>query len=389
VNKLVLHPDVQDYIRSFQGDITQLAFTGSSFDGITVPELIQQIEGHRKAEKKLPKWHATAGVFFPPKLNIEQTSSEATAAYKASLVPGTSCIDLTGGLGVDTQYFSEVFDRVTHCEINEDLLNIASHNSNRFNVSNIDFVCADGVATALSSFHDVIYVDPSRRHGTKGKVFYLKDCEPQLPNHISALMDCCHVLLVKTSPMLDLSIGMDEMQHVAEIHIVAVNNEVKELLWMIKKETTTTKVVTINLNQNEQQKFTFTLGETAQIAYSDPQKYLYEPNSAILKSGAFTLLPSAFEVDKIAQHTHVYTSALLVGFPGRSFMIESMIPYSKKEMIQSIKGLKAHVTTRNFSETVASLRKKWKLSDGGDVYLFFVTLEDGQRVALKCSKALL
>lgn len=386
MNRKLLHTEVQQYIRSFEGELSQLAFAGSKFEGITVQELIQQVEGYRKTAKKLPKWHDSFGIYYPPKIHIEQTSSEATASYKTTLIDGSSGIDVTGGLGIDTFHFSEVFEKVTHCEINHELSEIAKHNFEILGTTSIEFINADGVETALSSFHDVIYIDPSRRHDTKGKVFYLRDCEPNVPAHLPALMECCHALLVKTSPMLDLSVGMSELQDVAEIHIVAVNNEVKEILWLIKKGAGATKVVTVNLSKNKSQKFEFSYGESERLTYHLPKKYLYEPNAAIMKSGAFTLIPESFNVEKVAQHTHLYTSDSLVEFPGRRFQVEQVIPYTKKEMLTHIKGIKAHVTTRNVPETVAALRKKWNIKDGGDVYLFFITLENNDRMVLQCSK---
>ncbi|NND88106.1 MAG: class I SAM-dependent methyltransferase [Flavobacteriaceae bacterium] len=385
MNKLLLQQEVQDFIHSYEQPLTALAFSGSPFEGISVQELLQQIEGRRKAYKKLPTWYAAKGVIYPPKLNLEQTSSERTAAYKASLCEGGSCIDVTGGFGIDTLYFAQHFDKVAHCEQNHSLAELAQHNLKLLSSHPINFYVGDGLENALSNSFDLIFIDPSRRHDSKGKVFYLKDCEPQVPQQVDKLLDHCQTLMIKTSPMLDIGVGLKELKQVTEIHIVAVQNEVKELLWIIRKESSATKVITINLTNKGDHLFTFNHGDYEDVSYSTPREFLYEPNAAILKSGAFTLLPSAFGVQKLAQHTHLYTSDEKIDFPGRRFQILEVKPYSKKDL-KGIRGIKAHISTRNFPESVATLRKKWNIKDGGERYLFFATLDNDQKVLIVTQK---
>lgn len=387
INKALLKIEVQDFIKNFEGDISKLAFAGSPFENISVQELIQQIESRKKIEKKLPTWFATPNILFPPKLNLEQTSSEITARYKASLVSGETLADITGGFGIDSFLFSEKFSAVHHFEINVALSEIAQHNFKMLNRLSVRCSTEDGLNNVLNNQYSVIYADPSRRHDSKGKVFFLTDCQPSIPESISEIVNHCETFLLKTSPMLDISVGLIELGDVSEIHIVAVENEVKELLWLLKnKNEEPLRIRTINFTKSDKETFDFDWNETAEATYNLPQKYLYEPNAAILKSGAFDLLSNKLKLDKLNKNTHLYTSASLVDFPGRSFMIESMVPYTKSEMRSALTFEKANITTRNFPESVATLRKKWKIADGGDVYLFFVTNVDGKKVMLVCSK---
>ena len=387
MNLNILRPDVQELITSFQGDSSRLAFSGSPFPSITVQELLVQINGREKAKVKLPTWFNSKGIYFPRKLNLEQTSSEITANYKASLVSGRSIADLTGGFGIDTAAFSETFDQVTHFEQNDELSKIAAHNFAALKKSNIECITGDSLLKIKSESYDVIYVDPARRHDRKGKVFQLADCAPSIPTHLDYLLDRCKSLIIKTSPMLDISLGISELKHVHEIHVIAVSNEVKELIWLIRKESANSiKMVTRNFVKNEVQEFDFQMNESATPFYGLPKQFLYEPNAAILKSGAFQLISQSKGVEKLHLHSHLYTSSSLQDFPGRRFEILEVIPYSKNEMKTKIAKTKANVTVRNFPENVLQLRKKWKISEGGTTYLFFTTNKNDERIVLVCTK---
>ncbi|MDC7999919.1 class I SAM-dependent methyltransferase [Aequorivita todarodis] len=386
-NKALLNSEVQDFIRNFEGDVSKLAFAGSPFENVRAQELIQQIESRKRVEKKLPTWFKTKNILFPPKLNLEQTSSEITAEYKTSLVNGKTIADITGGFGVDSFFFSEKFRTVHHFETNETLSALSEHNFEVFGRKNIRCLVKDGLQAVMGNRYDIIYADPSRRHDRKGKVFFLADCEPNIPENISEIVKQCDQFLLKTSPMLDISVGLNELQDVSEIHIVAIDNEVKELLWLLKKgDSKELKIKTINFTKLGAENFDFIWNEAATAKYSLPQKYLYEPNAAILKSGAFDLISEKLKVNKLHKNTHLYTSETLVDFPGRSFSIEKVIPYSKSEMRAALSFKKANITTRNFPESVETLRKKWKITDGGDVYLFFGTNMEDKKEMLICSK---
>lgn len=387
LNQALLNYEVQDFIRSFENDISKLAFSGSPFDKVSVQELIQQIESRRRIEKKLPTWFTTSNILFPPKLNLEQTSSEVTAKYKASLLSGDTIADITGGFGIDSFFFAEKFSAVHHFEINTVLSEIAQHNFKLLNKQNVRCSTEDGLNKVLNSKYSVIYADPSRRHDSKGKVFFLTDCQPNIPDNILAILNNCETFLLKTSPMLDISVGLSELGNVSEIHIVAINNEVKELLWVLKKSSEENlKIKTVNFTKSGREEFDFDWHEAVNVKYNFPQKYLYEPNSAILKSGAFDLLSSKLKLDKLNKNTHLYTSESLMNFPGRSFVVESVVPYNKSEMRSALTFRKANITTRNFPESVDTLRKKWKIADGGDVYLFFVTNVENKKEMIVCSK---
>tara|TARA_B100000795_G_scaffold158062_1_gene118786 strand:+ start:94175 stop:95353 length:1179 start_codon:yes stop_codon:yes gene_type:complete len=383
----LLQDEVQDFIKGFQADISQLALCGSPFKNVTVTELIVQIQSRQKAKSKLPTWFNTLGIVYAPKLNLEQTSSELTAAYKQELIQGKTLADITGGFGVDSYFFAQRFEQVHHFEIQKHLSSIVKHNLAQLPKRNVTSHHADAIQAIKQQEFDVIYADPSRRHGSKGKVFFLEDCEPNIPKHLDYLLDRCQTLLVKTSPMLDLSIGMKTLHGVESVHIVAVQNDVKEVLWVLsKKEQKTPEIHTVNFTKNRIQKFQFSWNTPAEISLHAPQKYVYEPNAAIMKSGAFNQMCETFEIAKLHKHSHLYTCNTLVDFPGRRFTVDKMILYSKKEMRRGIDFDKANISTRNFPESVATLRDKWKLKEGGDRYLFFTTIENDKKILLICSK---
>ncbi len=387
MNKYILNTKVQEFIKNYSETTTKLAFSGSPFDTITVQELIQQIESRRKAENKLPSWYKTEKIYYPPKLNLEQTSSEITATYKAIIVKGKLLADITGGFGVDSYFFSKSFEKVHHFEIDQELSKIADYNFEMLEAKNIECFAENGLFALSKNIYDVIYADPSRRQNTGGKVFILKDCTPNIPDNLTDLLKNCKVLLLKTSPMLDITVGLSELKHVFEIHIVAVSNEVKELLWILKKDFEGSPIIkTINFATDKREIFDFEWDKKANAIYSQPLRFLYEPNAALMKSGAFELLSDAFKIKKIHKHTHLYTSESLREFPGRRFVIEKCFPYSKTEIKKNIDFGKANVATRNFPETVEILRKKWKIKEGGEVYLFFITDLEGKKQVLICSK---
>ena len=388
-NSSLLSTKVQDFIRSYDDEVFKLILVGSPFKDVSTIELVTQIESRGRIEKKLPTWFATSNILFPPKFNLEQTSSEITAKYKASLVSGNTLADITGGFGVDSFFFSEEFANVHHFEINPELSEIVKHNFEVLVKNSIECFLEDGLKRVLSEKYDVIYADPSRRHESKGKVFFLEDCEPNIPDNLLEILANCETFLLKTSPMLDISRGMEELSNVAAIHIVAVDNEVKELLWLLKDgHNEDPLIMTVNLTKGKAEEFSFEWGNRGFPEYALPQKFLYEPNAAILKSGAFDLISEEFRVNKLHNNTHLFTSESLIDFPGRRFLVEEVVPYSKSQIKKSLNFKKANISIRNFPESVETLRKKWKIQDGGDRYLFFVTNMEGEKVMLICSKIL-
>ena len=339
----------------------------------------------------MPTWFNTSNIYYPNKLNIEQTSSETTAAYKAKLISGKTIVDVTGGFGVDAFYFSKHFDDVIHCELNPELSQIVAYNYEQLKVSNIQTLAVDGIDFILNSkiFFDWIYIDPSRRHDSKGKVFFLKDCLPNVPEHLDKLFEHSNNILIKTSPLLDFSVGINELNHVKSIHVVAVNNEVKELLWVLEKDFKgDIEIKTTNIKSETIEKFDFYLTQEAnsESDFSEPLTYLFEPNAAILKSGGFDSITQVYNVKKLHKHSHLYTSDVFMDFPGRCFEIESIMPYNKK-VIASFDLKKANITTRNFPESVQQIRKKLNIKDGGNSYLFFTTNLKNKKIGILCKKA--
>lgn len=387
MNKAILHSEVQKFIKNFDGDSSKLAFAGSPFENISIQELLEQIESRKKIEKKLPKWFKTEGIYYPPKLNLEQTSSEITARYKTSLVSGSKLADITGGFGVDTFFFSKVFKAVDHFEMDTNLAEISEYNFGVLNIDNVTCHATDGLLSCLGNHYNVIYADPSRRNEDKGKVFLLDDCTPNIPYNLESLLKSSPIVLLKTSPMLDINAGIIALSNVKEIHVVAAQNEVKELLWILERNFTgDTKILTVNFGISEVQNFNYTLNIEGKSTFGLPREYLYEPNAAIMKSGGFSLLSSFYDIDKLHENTHLFTDNNLIEFPGRVFRITAVVPYSKKDMRTGINFDKANVAIRNFPEPVSALRKRWKIKDGGNLYIFFTTAGANEKMMLLCEK---
>ena len=375
LNERILQQDIEEHINNhLKSDIHKLILKGVPFEGVTVQEVANQVICKQKSEKKLPSWFGTKNIYYPPKVSIEQTSSETAAKYKASLVSGKRLIDLTGGFGVDSFYFSSTFNTVIHCEINTKLSKIAAHNFKQLNKTNITCLAENGIEylKKSSDSFDVIYLDPSRRSDSKGKVFLLKDCEPNIPKYIDLLLNKTTTILIKNSPILDITSAIKELKFVKEIHIVAIRNDVKELLYLLEKEYNgEIKINTINFSKKNTQKFNFLFNKKTISSYQEPLDYLYEPNAAILKSGGFHEITAQLDVYKIHQHSHLYTSKKNIKFPGRGFKILAVLPYDKKKIVKLLPNKKANITTRNFHKSVAQIRKELKIKDGGDDYLFF------------------
>ena len=386
-----LRPDVQKWIvENTFADIGKLAFAKNPFPELDYKELLGQLSSRAKAKDKLPSWFAQTGILYPAKVSIEQTSSEKTAHYKSRLVSGTSLIDLTGGFGVDDYYFSKAVDQVTHCEMNASLSAIAAHNFERLAASNL--TCHSGNSTdilnQLGQQFDWIYVDPSRRNESKGKVFLLRDCLPDVPDLLDFYFGFSDNIMIKTAPLLDITAALSELKNVQKIHIVAVHNEVKELLFILRKDhQSEIEIITSNLLNDSNQDFSFTLHEVANSSYSEPLHYLYEPNPAIYKSGAFDLIGTRFGLSKLYPHSHLYTSEMLnPDFPGRIFEIIKSVPYDKANMKSLLQGKKANISVRNFPETVDKLRAKWKIADGGELYCFFTTIGHNDKIVVLSRK---
>lgn len=390
MNKAILKPEVQQFIREhLEDDLSKLILKGSPFDDVSIQELAIQINGLQRAKSKLPIWFKTEGILFPPNLNLEQTSSEVTARYKASITNGSTLVDLTGGMGIDTYYFSEKFEQVFHLEINPELSTIAAHNFEKLQNKNIKNLQGNGLEflRSYAEKFDWIYLDPARRDDHGGKVFLLEHCTPDVVSNLTLFFSKSDNILIKTSPLLDLTVGANDLSYLKEIHIVAVNNEVKEILWVLKKGySEKIEIKTVNFQKKEDQYFQG--GYSAGVGpapLSLPLKYLYEPNPAVMKSGLFAEVGLQTKTSKLHVSSHLYTSNTMVDFPGRRFEITEVLPYSKK--LKNHPGFqKANITIRNFPKQVSEIRKEMKIADGGDTYLFFTTNLNEEKIVVMCKK---
>ena len=391
MNLAILLPEVQQFIsENLKTEITKLILKGSPFAKVSVQELANQIIAKQKSSTKLPTWFATKNIYYPAKISIEQTSSEIAAKHKLNLVSGSSIIDITGGFGIDAYYFSTQFKKVVHCEINEELSKIVKHNLKQLKVKNIDTFSGNGIAYLedVSQKFDCIYIDPSRRNDVKGKVFLLKDCLPYVPPKIDFLFKKAKQILIKTSPILDIINTVNDLKNVKKVEILAINNEVKELLFLLEKNYEENIIIeAVNYQKNKVQKINFEYQSNTQSVYSKPLTYLYEPNAAILKSGGFNEVSEQLNLFKLHQNSHLYTSTELIDFPGRKFIITHCLSYDKKKIKKLLDNENANITIRNFPKSVAQIRKETKIKEGGNSFLFFTTNIENKPIVLFCKKA--
>lgn len=384
-----------EFIRAHsRDDVRLLALQAPRYPDVDMPAAIVQIAGRQAAANKIPSWQSIEELWYPRHLSMEQCSSEITAQYKSTLADGETLTDLTGGFGIDCAFMARRFRKVSYVERQEELCEIAKHNFPLLGLKHITVYNEDGVAHLQKMEPvDCIFIDPARRNEHGGKTIAISDCEPDVEELEELLLSKGKQIIIKLSPMLDLTLALKNMKHVREVHVISVNNECKELLLIIGNEPSLLiPIHCINLTPKEKQTFTFTReGElTSECLYTkELGKYLYEPNASILKAGAFRSIASRYEVKKLHPNSHLYTSDLWIeNFPGRSFLITGQCSFNKKEIKETIGELKkANITVRNFPATVAEIRKRTKLSDGGEVYLFATTLSNEQKVFIKCSKA--
>lgn len=388
--KELLKPEIQQFIKAHEkDDPVTLILKHKEVYGVSMKLIAAQITARQKAKTKLPEWYASESVIFPPTISMEQCSSEITAKYKASIISGNSLIDLTGGAGVDTYYLSKSFEKTTYIEQNEELASITSDNLRSLGATNI--VCKNDKAENFlkhASKVDVIYLDPARRDEHAQRVFRFGDCEPNVTEILPDLMSRANTVLVKASPMLDTESSVQDLRFVHEIHIVSVENECKEVLYLLRQHEENNPLIhTVNIRKGgARQSFSFRKSSevNATVEYGLPDKFLYEPNSAILKAGAFKSIAQAYDIKKLHAHTHLYTSSTEnTDFPGRRFSIINVVPYNKKAVAAYLPGKKANISARNFPDEVSAIKKKLGLKDGGNIYLFaFTDKEENKRIAI-------
>lgn len=385
-----LSADLKQFINdNLKQDINNLALKKNPFPDYEWSWILNQIQAKQKAEKKLPTWFANDDVIFPSTLSIEQTSSETLAQFKSALISGGNLIDLTGGLGVDDFYFAKRFKKVIHCEFQEDLSAIVQHNFKVLNVEHIKTISGDSISFLEKSTEnfDWIYIDPARRDDKKTKVFLLKDCKPNVVELHDLLFEKSNNILIKVAPLLDISSILNELNNVKTIYAIGLQNEVKELLIVLEKGFVgQPELIAVNIsNDGSIHKDIFPLNDVTDSQLSLPLNYLYEPFSSYLKLGSYNNMAVKFNVNKLHKHSHLYTSHELIDFPGRCFKIDQVIPYNKKE-IKFLENTKCNITTRNFPLKVEEIRKKHKIKDGGDVYAFFTTDLNNDKMVIICKK---
>ncbi|ADQ16922.1 hypothetical protein Lbys_1202 [Leadbetterella byssophila DSM 17132] len=358
------------------------------FSGKLGPELLRQVARQIHYQKilqhKVPSWGENT--IAPPSLNIEQSSSESTAKFKASLLNGNKGIDLSGGMGVDSYFLSENCELFIHNEPNTELSKIVQYNFSILGRKNVKFTQKKAEELPLEEA-DFIYLDPSRRDADLKKVFLPEDCSPNLPQLRERLLQFTPVILVKYAPMLDIKKAIKDLETVSEIWVLADKNEVKELIFKIERKVTSAPLIhAVNLGQSP---FTFTFEEesNAAIPYARPKKYLYEPNAAIMKSGAFQTVAMKYNLGKLAKNSHLYTSDEYISdFPGRVLEIEEVTNFDKKRLKNRFSNQKVHVIVRNFPEKPEEIKKKMGWKDGGEHFVYFTTLENLQKTCIITKK---
>lgn len=371
-------------------DIHKLLLQGRHSNLVDFDLAIRQIAGRQKVKYKVPTFFANENILYPIQLSLEQSSSELTAQYKASLCSGGTLIDLTGGFGVDCFFMSNRFDKTLYVEKNNDLCKLARHNFNILNRPQIEVInsLTEDFIPAIESAN-WIYIDPARRNKAGNKVVLLSDCEPDISKLSAILLEKSGNIMVKLSPMIDISSVINELKNVNEVHVISIENECKEVVLILQKQNATNiRIKAVNLiKEKRDQLFEFNIEEekNADLTIaSDIENYLYEPNAAIMKSGAFKLICSTFNIKKLHKHTHLYTSeSLIKDFPGRIFKI-SKIWEKKKDEAKKI--TQANISTRNYPLKAEELRKKLKIKDGGYIYLFACTIHNDKKVIIECKK---
>ncbi len=389
----LLDPAIQDFIKAHQNsDTATLALKKLPNPHWPYTDILNQIKSRQKAGRKIPEWLKKTNIIWPAPNVIEQASSTATAQYKAKLFNGKTFIDLTGGAGIDTAAFIQNFNAGFCIEKDQDTANLLTHNLGLIagdKVKTIHNTAENFIKTMPPS--DLIFIDPARRgNGQKGK-FILKDCTPNIFDLIPHIGKKTKHLLIKTSPILDITQTLRDLKTVSNVYILEHNGECKEVLYHLNfnapiPTTPTIHALTLNPHGTAIAKHIFTQEEEKQttIEYAAPSKYLYEPGAAAMKSGGFKTIAHAFSFKKLHEHTHLYTAETLIeSFPGRCFEIIDTLPANAKKLPLG----KANLTIRNFPGNVDALKKQLKIKDGGEDYLFACTLLNNKKAILHCRKA--
>nr|WP_302229837.1 class I SAM-dependent methyltransferase [uncultured Prevotella sp.] len=438
----MMNQATQDFIRQHQDDdVRQLAFLGSKYPEVDMPFALDQIRGRKMARVKLPRWASLEGIIYPPHISMEQCSSESTALYKAELaarllgLPASSSgiemkaeneiefVDLTGGFGVDFSYIAARLGvKSMYVERQAHLCEAAKENFGRLGLKNAIVKNGDGIEVlhsflpkkddaastddSLGIIYDqplsllktklglkLIFIDPARRDDAGNKVVSLKDCTPDVTVLQEEMLSKADYVIIKLSPMLDWHRAISELSHVREVHIISVNNECKELLLVLSARNMGENLRIYCINDAQSFVCDELDMESSQVKIApstlEEMLYLYEPNASLMKAGCFGVLSGRYDARMLSKNSHLFVSqAPIEAFPGRSFRIIAVSSFNKKELKRHLSGItKANIATRNFPLSVAELRKRLKLKDGGETYIFATTLSDESHVLVITEKA--
>ena len=407
-----------------EDDVKSLALRAHGLEGVDLPFALDQIAGRQTAKRKLPSWAAVDSIVYPPHISMEQCSSEQTALYKKSVLDrlnwlslrspndvSSFIIDLTGGFGVDFSFMSHGFRRAVYVERQKHLCDMASHNFKCLGLENVEVVCEEAEEYLNHCDNaDVIFLDPARRDTHGAKTYAISDCTPDVISLLPLLLNKAHLVMLKLSPMLDWRKAIADLgeEYVVEVHIVSVDNECKELLILLSSmQSTSSSLHCVNITGNNISSFIVSISSMAfpgKRQFNSPDipdnteildnhisrhAYLYEPNASIMKAGCFDVVADRYPgIVKIAPNSHLFVSYKEIrDFPGRCFAIEKTTTMNKKELRSALAGItSANISIRNFPMSVADLRKRLKLKDGGNTYIFATTTEDGAHMLYICAK---
>lgn len=378
-------------------NLGQLALQANRFPHIDMPQALQQIKGKQIAKEKIPSWYANENIVYPLHISLEQSSSEATAKFKSTIFSGQMLVDLTGGMGVDISFLSSNFEKAIYVESQPYLEEIAKQNFRTLELNNIETHCMDAIDFLYKADEsiDTIYIDPARRNDSGKKTVLIEDCVPNIIDIQEQLNKKAKRVIIKLSPMLDISLALQKLDNVTDVYIISHKNECKELLFIKQKEDKEqeTQLHCINILNNETTEyFSFTKSEesNSECIYNTSQveQFLYEPNASILKSGAYKTITHRYKIKKLHPNSNLYTSATpVLNFPGRIFEVKSVFSLNKKDLKANLNEIEsANITVRNFPLSPEQLRSRLRIKDGGDTYIFATTLFDEEKVLISGQK---
>ena len=395
----------RQFIRQHQDDdIRVLALKGTKDPEVDLAFALQQIDGHRRAQEKLPSWAAVEGILYPPHLSMEQCSSEQTARYKAEVAGnGESFVDLTTGFGVDAAFIAQGFQKAVCVELQPELCAVSSENFKLLGLHQIEVVNGNGIDYLHTISHtDLLFIDPARRDEHGGRTYGIADCTPNVLDDLDEMLGKADRILIKLSPMLDWRKAVEDLgqQHVSSVHIVSVDNECKELLIEVRSEKCKAnsaepllQVVCVNLlSDGSEERFEFdaqTASPTKPSHFSlFTFHFLYEPNASLMKAGCFDLLASRYGVVQADVNSHLFLSdGQVESFPGRGFIIDKVTSMNKRDLKEALSSIThANIAVRNFPMSAVELRRRLKLRDGGDTFIFATTVANQGHLLFVCRK---